>query len=65
MFIPKIKFRYAYPLDQERRILFKNKNFGDYPVKELVIEKVEEWQKIWNKFNEEIGQTCQASRQVK
>ncbi|MBI2627255.1 MAG: hypothetical protein HYW77_03390 [Parcubacteria group bacterium] len=51
MFIPKVIFLYAYPLDGNRRSLFKNKNFGNYPEMQTVKDKVGEWQKLWDKFN--------------
>lgn len=51
MSVPKIMFRYAYPLDEDRRSLFKNKNFGNYPEMQVVRDKTVEWQKLWDEFN--------------
>lgn len=47
MKIPKLYFKYAYPLDNERRQLFTEKNFGDYPSFEVIKNKIDEWKKIW------------------
>ena len=39
MKIPKLYFKYAYPLDNERRQLFANKNLGEYPPFEIIKNK--------------------------
>ena len=53
MTIPKLHLKYAYPLDTERRQLFADKNFGDYPSVEEVKSKVSEWKKIWSEINKD------------
>lgn len=53
MNIPKLHLKYAYPLDRERRQLFADKNFGNYPSVEEVKNKVSEWKKIWNEINKD------------
>ncbi len=53
LFIPKIIFRYAYPLDEDRRRLFKSKNLGDFPDRKTVEVKAREWQIVWDEFNQE------------
>ncbi len=52
MFIPKVIFRYAYPFDEERRQLFLKKDLGSYPDGDIVRERANEWQSVWNSFNE-------------
>lgn len=51
MKIPKLHLKYAYPLDNERRQLFADKNFGDYPSFEVIENKLEEWKKVWEELN--------------
>lgn len=53
MNIPKLHLKYAYPLDRERRQLFADKNFGDYPSVEEVKNKVSQWKNIWNDINKD------------
>jgi len=53
MTIPKLHLKYAYPLDGERRKLFADKNFGDYPSIEEVRNKVGEWKKLWSDINKD------------
>lgn len=53
MTTPKLHLKYAYPLDRERRKLFADKNFGDYPTIEEVKNKISEWKKIWSKVNKD------------
>lgn len=53
MTIPKLYLKYAYPLDRERRQLYADKNFGDYPSFEEVKNKVGEWKKIWSEINQD------------
>ena len=51
MTIPKLHFKYAYPLDIDRRKLFSSKDFGVYPSIEKIRNRIDEWKKIWNKIN--------------
>lgn len=51
MNIPKLHFKYAYPLDTERRQFFSNNNLGDYPSIEEVENRRDEWKKIWSETN--------------
>ena len=51
MFIPKLHIKYAYPLDNDRRELFIERNFGYYPSMKEVEKKVEDWKKVWEKLN--------------
>jgi hypothetical protein len=51
MNIPKLHLKYAYPLDGERRKLFADKNFGEYPSIEEVRNRVGELKKIWSEIN--------------
>jgi hypothetical protein len=51
MFIPKLHIYYAFPLDQERRQLFKTKNIESYPSIEAVKAMTQEWRIIWNDVN--------------
>ncbi len=52
MEIPKVKFIYAYPFDNGRRNLFTERNLGHYPSIEEVKEKMSQWEKLWDKTNE-------------
>lgn len=49
--IPKLHFKYAYPLDRNRRQLFEEKNSGPYPSIEDVKAKIGEWRKVWDDLN--------------
>ncbi len=51
MKIPKLFITYAYPLDNGRRKLFTQKNLDYYPTQEEVLEKINEWKKIWEEIN--------------
>lgn len=51
MKIPKLYFKYAYPLDQERRQLFANKKLTKYPSTKEVKDKIKNWEKLWKKNN--------------
>ena len=53
MNIPKLHFKYAYPLDREGRQLFADKNLGTYPSIEEVENKVKECRRIWDDLNRE------------
>ncbi len=53
MNIPKLHLKYAYPLDRDRRQLFVNKKFGNYPSQKEVMDKVNQWRKIWDNLNTE------------
>ena len=53
MNIPKLHFKYAYPLDIDRRQLFVDKNFGFYPSVEEVKNKINEWKKVWENLNQD------------
>ena len=55
MNIPKLIFIYAYPLDQNRRRLFKDKDFGDYPTIEVVQNQIDEWEKLWDTLEKDHG----------
>lgn len=52
MQIPKVKFIYAYPLDNSRRSLYTVRNLGYYPSFEEIKEKMSLWEKLWNDANE-------------
>ena len=49
--IPKLYLKYAYPLDNERRQLFADKNLGDYPSFGIIKSKVDDWKKLWTVTN--------------
>lgn len=49
--IPKLIFKYAYPLDRNRRELFKERNFGEYPAPEVIKNRIQEWRKVWEEIN--------------
>jgi hypothetical protein len=49
---PKVKFIYAYPLDVNRRRLYSEKELGYYPSIEEIKEKINHWEELWNKTNE-------------
>lgn len=49
--IPKVHFMYAYPLDIQRRKLFKLKDLGYYPSIEEVKATLERWKDIWSNIN--------------
>lgn len=51
MYIPKVIFKYAYPFDQGRRRLYKEKQLGDYPEADEVRKWVEEYRQIWSDYN--------------
>lgn len=51
--LPQVIFKYAYPLDRNRRQLFEEKNFGDYPSQERVEEEVESWRELWSEINKD------------
>jgi hypothetical protein len=53
MYIPKIIFKYAYPFDQGRRRLYKEKQLGDYPEADDVRKKVDEYRKTWSDYNKD------------
>lgn len=53
MNIPKIIFKYAYPFDQNRRNLYKERSWPDYPDAEQVRKRVEEYEAIWADFNKD------------
>lgn len=51
MNIPKIIFTYAYPLDQNRRKLYHDNGWPNYPTAEVVIKRKEEYKNIWAEVN--------------
>lgn len=51
MYIPKLHFKYTYPLDVDRRQLFSDKNFGPYPSINEIKNKISEWRNIWENLN--------------
>lgn len=51
--IPQVIFKYAYPLDRNRRELYKKKDFGDYPSPERVKKEVEIWRDLWGDINKD------------
>jgi hypothetical protein len=51
MKIPKLYFQYAYPLDQNRRLLFEEKSFGEYPSIKTVREATEHFANLWEILN--------------
>lgn len=53
MEIPAVRFIYAYPLDEERRRLFLNKDMGYYPTISEVKEKIATWERLWDEVNYE------------
>ncbi len=52
MFIPKLHFMYAGPLDTNRRSLYLNKNLGPYPRIKEVKELMYRWETIWEDMNQ-------------
>ncbi|MFB6212758.1 MAG: hypothetical protein ABEI53_03025 [Candidatus Magasanikbacteria bacterium] len=50
---PKIIFKYAYPLDSNRRRLFEKKNLGEYPEFDEVKKEVSKWKNFWKDFNKD------------
>ena len=53
MNIPKVIFKYAYPFDQNRRDLYKERGWSDYPVTDQVRKRVEEYEALWADFNKD------------
>lgn len=53
MQIPKIIFKYAYPFDQNRRNLYKEKDLGNYPDTDQVRRRVDEYRNVWADFNKD------------
>lgn len=51
--IPQLIFKYAYPLDGNRRQLFEEKDLGEYPTIGEVEEGVEMWKALWAKYNKD------------
>lgn len=51
--IPQVVFKYAYPLDRNRRELYKQKELGRYPSQQRVKEEVNIWRKLWAEINED------------
>jgi len=50
---PRLSFRYAHPLDQDRRALYAERNLGDYPSIEEVEETVLRWRLLWDQVNQD------------
>jgi hypothetical protein len=51
MNVPTVTFIYAYPLDVNRRNLFKERSLGPYPSIEEVGEVKQKWENLWKKIN--------------
>ncbi|MEX2515137.1 MAG: hypothetical protein WD335_03340 [Candidatus Paceibacterota bacterium] len=51
--IPQVVFKYAYPLDRNRRQLFKRKDLEGYPSKKRVNKEVQIWRELWSEINKD------------
>lgn len=49
--IPKVVFKYAFPLDGNRRQMYAKKDRDDYPSYQEIREEVEHWRKLWKELN--------------
>lgn len=53
MNVPRLIFRYAYPLDDSRRQLSPQIGITDYPSQDVVVAKCEEYRELWELYNKD------------
>lgn len=46
-------FKYAYPLDSNRRQLFEEKGWEGYPSMDAICAEVDIWKEFWEEFNKD------------
>lgn len=51
--LPEVIFRYAYPLDMNRRRYFERENKGEYPSIDEVKKEKRQWEELWSDLNED------------